>query len=215
MSAAVMSAPAYEQRLVHALRAGDERAFAELVERLSPALLRVAGFHVRDRAVAEEVVQETWLGVLQGIQRFEGRSSLKTWIFRILSNTAKTRAERESRSVPVSALRGDEGEEGPSVDAERFLDPGHRWAGHWASPPAPWSALPENRLLAKETLDSVRSLIAELPPSQRDVIVLRDVEGWASEEVCSALGLSEVNQRVLLHRARSKVRAGLERYLDE
>jgi RNA polymerase sigma-70 factor (ECF subfamily) len=215
VSAVAVNDPAAEASLVHALRAGDERAFAELIDRLGPALLRVARFYVRDRAVAEEVVQETWLSVLEGIERFEGRSSLKTWVFRILANRAKTRAGREARTVPMSALEGAEPEDGPSVEPERFRGPDDRWAGHWASPPASWSALPENRLVSKETIDCIRSLIAALPPAQREVIALRDVEGWPSDEVCALLGLSEVNQRVLLHRARSKVRAGLERYLAE
>jgi RNA polymerase sigma-70 factor (ECF subfamily) len=214
LSAVTVSDPAAEASLVHALRAGDERAFAELIDRLGPALLRLARFYVRDRAVAEEVVQETWLSVLEGIERFEGRSSLKTWVFRILANRAKTRAEREARTVPMSALAGAAPDE-PSVEAERFRSPDDRWAGHWASPPVSWSALPENRLLSKETIDCLRSLIVGLPPAQREVIALRDVEGWQSDEVCALLGLSEVNQRVLLHRARSKVRAGLERYLAD
>jgi len=214
LTAVAVSEPASEARLVRALRAGDERAFAELIDRLGPTLLRVARLYVRDRAVAEEVVQETWLSVLEGIDRFEGRSSLKTWVFRILVNRAKTRAKREARSVPVSALAG-AGPEKPAVEPERFRSPDDRWAGHWASPPASWSDLPENRLLSKETTDCMRSLIAALPPAQREVIALRDVEGWQSNEVCALLGLSEVNQRVLLHRARSKVRAGLERYLAD
>jgi RNA polymerase sigma-70 factor (ECF subfamily) len=132
-------------------------------------------------------------------------------IFRILTNTAKTRAARERRSVPVSSL---EGEDGPSVDPERFRGADDRWAGHWASPPQSWSDLPESRLVAKETLQLVHEAIAALPPMQARVITLRDVEGWSSEEVCALLDLSEGNQRVLLHRARSKVRAELERYLD-
>lgn len=215
MSAVAVNDPAAEASLVRALRAGDERAFAELIDRLGPALLRLARFYVRDRAVAEEVVQETWLSVLEGIERFEGRSSLKTWVFRILANRAKTRAEREARTVPMSALAGAAPDDEPSVEPERFRSTDDRWAGHWASPPVSWSALPENRLLSKETINCIRSLIAALPPAQREVIALRDVEGWPSDEVCALLGLSEVNQRVLLHRARSKVRAGLERYLAD
>ncbi|HEX2045414.1 MAG TPA: sigma-70 family RNA polymerase sigma factor [Gaiellaceae bacterium] len=205
-----------DERLRLALVAGDEQAFAALVDRYGAALLRFAGVYVRDRAVAEEVVQETWLAVLQGIGRFEGRSSLKTWIFRILANRAKTRAEREGRTVPFSALAepGDEGD-GPSVEPERFLDASHpQWPGHWASFPSSWSEIPENRLLSSETLGCIRAAIEELAPAQRRVILLRDVEGWPAEEVCELLELSEANQRVLLHRARSKVRAALERYLD-
>jgi RNA polymerase sigma-70 factor, ECF subfamily len=200
--------------LARSLRAGDEQAFAELVARYHASLLRVAMIYVRNRSVAEEVVQETWLGVLEGLERFESRSLLKTWIFRILTNRAKTRATRERRTIPFSALASEDDEEGPSVEAERFLSGDTRWAGHWASPPRSWRATPEGRLVSKETLALIRSAIDALPPMQAQVITLRDVEGWSSDEVCALLDLSEANQRVLLHRARSKVRAALERYLD-
>jgi len=205
-----------ERALVAALRRGEEAAFVELVDRYGAALLRLSRRFVRDRAVAEEVVQETWLAVLDGIDRFEGRSSLKTWIFQILSNRAKTRAVRERRSAPFSALAGDgpEADEG-SVDPERFRDERHRWAGHWAAAPSDWTALPEERLLGSETLAQVNAAIDTLPPRQAEVIVLRDVEGWSPEEVCAALEISDGNQRILLHRARSKVRAAVERYLTE
>jgi RNA polymerase sigma-70 factor (ECF subfamily) len=203
-----------ERALVAALRRGDETAFVTLVERYGASLLRLARTFVRDRAVAEEVVQETWLAVLNGIDRFEGRSSLKTWIFQILSNRAKTRAVRERRSAPFSAFAGD-GEDVGVVDADRFRDAGHRWAGHWAAAPADWSALPEERLLGSETLAQVQAAIETLPPRQAQVLVLRDIEGWQPEEVCAALAISDGNQRILLHRARSKVRAALERYLAE
>jgi RNA polymerase sigma-70 factor (ECF subfamily) len=201
-----------DERLVAALRRGDEGAFAELVDRYNASLLRLATTFVRDRAVAEEVVQETWLGVLQGIGRFEARSSLKTWIYRILTNKAKTRGERERRTVPLSALG--EPEDGPSVDPDRFFDPDHRWGGHWAAPPRRWDEIPEERLLARETLGWVQDAIEGLPPAQRQVITLRDVEGWSADEVCDSLEVSEGNQRVLLHRARSKVRQVLEERLD-
>ncbi|MGH3032969.1 MAG: RNA polymerase sigma factor [Gaiellaceae bacterium] len=205
--------PGEELRTVNALRRGDEAAFVLLVERHHASLVRLAMVYVGDRAVAEEVAQETWLGVIRGIDRFEGRSALKTWIFRILANTAKTRAERERRSIPLSALAPDTDE--PAVDPERFLDPGHpRWAGHWATPPASWDGIPEDRLLAKETLGCIAEAIDALPGAQREVITLRDVEGWTSEEVCALLELSEGNQRVLLHRARSKVRRALEVYFE-
>jgi RNA polymerase sigma-70 factor (ECF subfamily) len=201
-------------RAVAALRAGDERAFMELVARHGPSMLRVALLYVKTRAVAEEVVQDAWLGVLSGIERFEGRSSLKTWIFRILTNTAKTRAEREGRSVPFSALASDDPEAGePSVDPDRFLPEGERWANGWASSPRRFDDLPEGRLLSSETMALVQGVVETLPDAQRVVLTMRDIAGFAAEEVCETLGISEVNQRVLLHRARSKVRGALEEYL--
>jgi RNA polymerase sigma-70 factor (ECF subfamily) len=203
-----------DERLCDALRRGDEQAFAELVGRYHTSLVRVAMLYVRNAAVAEEVAQETWLGVLGGLDRFERRSSLKTWIFRILTNRAKTRAERESRTVPFSALARDDEDAGPAVEPDRFLDASHpTWPGHWASPPESWAGVPEGRLLAGETRDVIREAIKALPPMQAQVIALRDVEGWSAPEVCALLEISEANQRVLLHRARSKVRAALERYL--
>ena len=206
-----------ERALLVALRRGDEAAFVTLVDRYGASLLRLARTFVRDRAVAEEVVQETWLGVLNGIDRFEGRASLKTWIFQILSNRARTRAVRERRSAPFSALApdGEDSDNEAAVDAERFRGEGHRWVGHWAAAPSDWSHLPEERLLSRETLAQVRAAIEELPPRQADVIVLRDVEGWDPDEVCAALGITDGNQRILLHRARSKVRAALECYFAE
>lgn len=203
-----------EQRLARAVLQGDERAFEALVERYHPSLLRVAMIYVRNRSVAEEVVQETWLGVIRGLDRFENRSLLRTWIFRILTNIAKTRAVRESRSLPFSSLVSDEGADEASVPPDRFRGADDRWAGHWASPPPSWADVPERRLVSKETLELVQEAIAALPAMQAKVITLRDVEGWTSDEVCALLELSEGNQRVLLHRARSKVRAQLERYLD-
>jgi RNA polymerase sigma-70 factor, ECF subfamily len=210
----VTTAPSVDElQLLHALRSGDERAFAALVEQHGGAMLRIARLYVRDRAVAEEVVQEAWLGVLRGLERFEGRSSLRTWLFRIVSNLAKTRGVRESRSIPFSALAGDEVEdEGPSVPPERFRGPEDRWSGHWASPPEEWGR-PEHELLAAETRAVIARAIDVLPDVQRQVITLRDVEGWSSEEVCNALDLSETNQRVLLHRARTRVRHALDDYL--
>jgi RNA polymerase sigma-70 factor (ECF subfamily) len=206
---------AEERELLEALRRGDEAAFARLVETLHGSMLRLAMVHVGDRAVAEEVVQEAWLGVLQQLDRFEGRSSLKTWVLRIVSNRAKTRAVRERRTVPFSALAGGDLEaEEPAVDPDRFLPAGHRWAGHWASPPASWREVPEELLLSRETMAEVERAVATLPAAQRTVLVLRDVEGLSAAEACQLLGLTEGNQRVLLHRGRSKVRATLERYLD-
>jgi RNA polymerase sigma-70 factor (ECF subfamily) len=202
-----------DARVVEALRAGDEAAFATLVRELTPALLRVARLHVTSRAVAEEVVQETWLGVLNGLVRFEGRSSLKTWIFRILTNTAKTRGERERRTIPFSALARDEAEaDETSVDPDRFQHEG-RWAGHWAAPPTDWAVSPEGRLLGAEARRVIDAAIDALPPAQATVIRMRDVDGLDAEEVCNALEISETNQRVLLHRARSKVRRALESYM--
>lgn len=196
-----------------ALRHGDEAAFVALIERYHSAMLRVALVYVSDRAVAEEVVQETWLGVLNGLDRFQGRSSLKTWLFRILTNQAKTRGVRESRSVPFSALAApdDEADE-PAVDPTRFRT-SEPWIGHFVSPLGTWDAdTPEELLLSQETRAQIDQAIALLPAKQRQVIVLRDVEGWSADEVCELLQISETNQRVLLHRARSKVRGALERY---
>jgi RNA polymerase sigma-70 factor (ECF subfamily) len=201
-------------RTVEALRAGDERVFRELVERYHASLVRVALMYVRTRAVADEVVQETWIGVLRSLPRFEGRSSLRTWIFRILANQARTRARREARSVPFSSLASAD-DDSPTVDPDRFLSAEHpAFPGHWASPPRSWGALPEEEFLARETRERVLAAIDDLPGSQRTVISLRDVEGWSSEEVCDLLEISEGNQRVLLHRARAKVRETLEEYLD-
>ncbi len=204
-----------ERQLVDALRAGDEAVFADVVVRHQAAMVRVAAAYVPSRAVAEEVVQETWLAVLEGLDRFEGRSSLKTWIFRILINRAKTRGVREHWSIPVSAFEhaDEDDDDGPSVEPERFFGADHRWAGHWRSPPERWSDLPADQLAGKETIAVVEETIRGLPLQQRRVITLRDVEGWTSAEVCDLLELSEGNQRVLLHRARSRVRAALERHL--
>ena len=202
-----------ERRLVDALRARDEDAFMELIDRYQASLVRVAMMYVGSRAVAEDVAAETWLGVLRGIDGFQGRSSLRTWIYRILTNTAKTRAQRERRSIPFASL-GD-GDDGPAVDPDRFLPPGDPAAGAWASPPRGWDDLPEATLLSAETRSVIDAAIDQLPPTQREVIRLRDVEGFSSGEVRALLELSETNQRVLLHRARSKVRAALERYLSE
>jgi RNA polymerase sigma-70 factor (ECF subfamily) len=206
--------PQGQAEVVAALQAGDERAFAALVEEHGATMLRVAQMYVSTRAVAEEVVQEAWLGVISGIGRFEGRSSLRTWIFRILSNRAKTRGEREGRSLPFSSLGGGDpdGDEA-TVDADLFQS-GGRFEGHWTSAPSRWSELPESRLIGKETIGVAQAAIDALPETQRTVITMRDVEGWSSEDVRNVLGLSESNQRVLLHRARAKVRLALESYLE-
>jgi RNA polymerase sigma-70 factor (ECF subfamily) len=167
---------------------------------------------VPSRAAAEEVVQETWIAVMRGIDRFEGRSSLKTWIFRILTNVAMRVGGRERRSMPFSALAEAERTTEPSVDPDRFLPADHElFPGHWAVMPARWPT-PEEGLLAGETREVIAAAIAELPEAQRTVIALRDVEGWSSDEVCEALGISAGNQRILLHRARSRVRNAIESY---
>jgi RNA polymerase sigma-70 factor (ECF subfamily) len=199
--------------VVAALRRGDESAFAALVNAYSTSLLRLAQDFVRTRAIAEEVVQETWLAVLNGIDRFEGRSSLKTWVYRILVNKAKTRGVREARTVPFSALAPDDDEH--AVPGDRFRGSDDQWPGHWSSPPSALDTFPEERLLAREARRRIAEALETLPDSQRIVVTLRDVAGWDSEEVCDALGLSEGNQRVLLHRGRAKLRAALERYLEE
>lgn len=211
-----LPAVADEVALIEALRRRDEAAFVELVDRYHASLVRLAQLYVADRAAAEEVVQDTWLGVLQGIDRFEGRSSFKTWLFRILTNKAKTRGVREARSVPFSTLFQAETEaDEPAVEPDRFLPPEHQWAGSWAADPGNWTAQPETRLLSRETLARIRSAIDALPLAQREVITLRDVEGWSSDEVRNALQITETNQRVLLHRARAKVRAALADYLAD
>ena len=212
--AATTVASVEDLELLARLRRGDEAAFAKLVQRLYDPMLRLAMFHVGNRAVAEEVVQDAWVGVLRQLDRFEGRSSLRTWVLRIVGNRAKSRAVRERRSLPFSSLDGLD-EAGPAVDPERFEPAGEPWAGHWASPPRSWRDLPEDRLLSRETRAEVERAVELLPSAQRAVIVLRDVEGMTAAETCELLGLTEGNQRVLLHRARSKVRRALERYLDE
>lgn len=200
-----------EDRVLAGLRAGDEKAFLVLVQRLHPSMLRVASAFVSSRAVAEEVVQEAWLGVLTGLAKFEGRSSLRRWILGILTNCARSRGVREARSIPFSSL-GADNDEGPAVDPSRFLPPNHsRWPGHWSEPPVRWA---EEQLIRREAVDAAERAIETLPPKQRAVITLRDVEGCESAEVCEVLGISEANQRVLLHRARAKMRAALERHFQ-
>jgi RNA polymerase sigma-70 factor (ECF subfamily) len=204
-----------DEQLLLALRRRDEQAFAALVDRYHARLIRLASLFVANQAVAEEVAQETWIGVLQGIDRFEGRSSFRTWLFRILTNQARRRGQREARSMPFAAFSQADGDDGePAVAPERFLPAGDEWAGHWVSYPRNWRETPEERFLSQETRALVQQAIDTLPLNQRLVITLRDVEGFPSAEVCNALAISETNQRVLLHRARSKVRAQLEQYLE-
>jgi RNA polymerase sigma-70 factor, ECF subfamily len=201
-----------DEQLIAALRRGDADAFATLVDRHSAALIRVAMGYVPSRAAAQEVVQETWIAVMRGIDRFEGRASLKTWIFRILTNIALRAGARERRSVPFSALAKAEDTGEPSVDPDRFLPADSAlFPGHWVIMPTSWPT-PEEGLLTGETREVIASAIAELPVAQRTVIALRDIEGWRSEEVSQALEISAGNQRVLLHRARSRVRTAIEDY---
>jgi RNA polymerase sigma-70 factor, ECF subfamily len=201
-----------EFALVSRLRAGDERAFEDIVERYYASMLAVARGYVRSRAVAEEVVQDAWLAVLKGLDRFEGRSSLRTWVLRIVANKAQTRAVREARMVPMSSIEPEGAE--PTVEPARFRGPGDPFPGHWWTYPTDWRTLPETQLYSEETINVVRDTIEGLPDMQRTVITLRDVVGCESDEVCESLGISEGNQRVLLHRARARVRAALERHLD-
>jgi RNA polymerase sigma-70 factor (ECF subfamily) len=206
-----------ESALVEALRRGDEDAFARLVAEHHASLRRVARLYVANAAIAEEVVQDTWLGVIQGIWAFQGRSSLKTWIHRILVNRARTRAVRESRSVRLVGTLPSE----TSEESESSVSPDHPLPfadtsdfDHWAQPSAHPDSSPERSLLTKELRERLETVIDALPSNLRIVLWLRDVEGWSSEEVCNALAIQETNQRVLLHRARSRVRAGLEPYLE-
>jgi RNA polymerase sigma-70 factor (ECF subfamily) len=222
----IQSAPGKDAGLLHAreeadliarLQHGEQAAFEVLIERYHASLLRLALLYVPDHAVAEEVVQETWLAVLQGIARFEGRSSLKTWLFSVLVNSAKARARHEGRTIPFSALPMAEGDrEEAEPDADRFFPADHPTSpGKWAWPPASWAGLPEERLLSQETRRYLQQALQTLSSAQRWVIVLRDVEGWTAQEVCHILGLTETNQRVLLHRARARVRRQLEQYFQE
>jgi RNA polymerase sigma-70 factor (ECF subfamily) len=205
-------ATAAETELLARLRAGDEAAFEALVARHYGTMVAVALTYVKTRAVADEVVQEAWLGVIQGLDRFEGRSSLKTWILSILVHKAKTRGVREARSVPFATLAGADETE-PSVAPERFRGPGDAFPGHWRAYPANFHASAASLVEERETLRVAMRAIADLPPAQHTVIRMRDIEGYSSEEVCAALDVSEGNQRVLLHRARSRVRAALEEHL--
>ena len=201
--------------LVDAFREGDESAFATLVDRYSPVMLRVARFHVDSRDVAEEVVQEAWLSVLRSIDGFERRSSLKTWLLVIVTNAARRRAARERRSVPFSALLAP-GTADPDPDADRFFGADHpRWADCWSTIVRSWDEVPEERLLGMEAVAVLQTAASSLPASQRTVFMLRDVDGLSAVEVCNTLGLSDSNQRVLLHRARTRVRHALESYLDQ
>ena len=199
--------------LLISLRAGDEAAFDSLVQQYHSSLVRLARLFVRDELIAEELAQETWFAVLQGLDRFEGRSSFKTWLFTILTNKAKTRGQRDGRSIAFSDL--DSASHLPTVDPARFVsDSADAWENHWVEYPASWEGRPEEKLLAEETQRILRSAIDDLPESQRAVITLRDIHEVSSQETCNILGISETNQRVLLHRARAKARQALEEYLQ-
>ncbi len=191
-----------DDELLSRLRSGEEAAFVTLVTRYNGSLLRLARWYVPNDAVAQEAVQDTWMGVVRGIDRFEGRSSFKTWLFRILVHRARSTGVREQRHLPVADVE-------PSVDPARF-DP----QGAWAAPLEPWEADADDRLVAATWGDRLRDALAELPERQREVVLLRDAEGLPSEDVCSVLGISEGNQRVLLHRGRSRLRSALEAELE-
>jgi RNA polymerase sigma-70 factor (ECF subfamily) len=200
-----------DRDLVERLRCRDEAAFTLLVDSWSGGMCRLARSFVKTNESAAEVVQDTWIAVIKGIDAFEGRSSLKTWTYRILVNTAKRRGVREGRTIPMSSLAPTDEDYGPTVDPSRFFDAGHQWAGHWRESPAAWPS-PEQSALSGEVHGLVVAAVAELPDRQRIVITLRDVEGYTSEEVREILDISAANQRVLLHRARASVRGRLESY---
>ncbi|PYO79118.1 MAG: RNA polymerase subunit sigma-24 [Gemmatimonadetes bacterium] len=208
--------PDEDAELVDGLKCRDEAAFVTLLERYQGQLLRLALVYCRTKDIAEEIVQDTWLAVIQGIDRFEGRATFKTWLFQILVNRARTRAVKEGRSLSFSSITDEAEMPGePAVPPERFRAADDPWPNHWALPPHSWGESSDARLLAAETMDLVNRAIAQLPPAQQQVITLRDIEGWTSEVVCNVLEISETNQRVLLHRARSRVRAALEAHFDE
>jgi RNA polymerase sigma-70 factor, ECF subfamily len=205
-----------DERLLNSLRERDETAFTQLVEQYHAALVRLASSYVNDPAIGEELAQETWLAVLRGLPNFEGRSSLKTWIFTILTNKAKTRSQREKRIVSVTDLE-ESLQSQPTVDPKRFnATTAEKWPDHWAteSRPVSWRGISEDLLISQETTNLITRAITELPENQRAVITLRDIHGLSSDEVCNILELSETNHRVLLHRARARVRQALEDYLQ-
>jgi len=203
---------ASEAQIVAALRAGDERTFRKLFQRSYPMMKRVARGYVASDAVAEEIVQDTWMAIVTGIERFEGRSALGTWMFSILTNQAKTHCARERRALPFASVAPADAAD-PAVASDRFQTDDEAWPGHWATPPRPWQK-PERRLLSLEARDQLKEALSQLPERQRLVVVLRDVEGLPTEEVCDLLEISQENQRVLLHRGRSRLRAFLEEYLE-
>ncbi len=204
-----------DAKLVDELREGRESAFEALVAHYHASMVRLARSFVASDAIAEEVAQEAWIGVLKGIATFEGRSSLKRWIFTIVINRAKSRGLREVRFVPFSSLAAREVSQAEAaVDPDRFLGPEAPWPGHWAAPPRSWREDPEAMILAGETRAQLARALKELPPAQRAVVTLRDVAGFDAAEICNELDIRETHMRVLLHRGRSKLRAALEQYLN-
>lgn len=202
-----------EALLLKSLSEGNEDAFTWLVQQYHGSLVRLALSYVEDEVLAEEVAQETWIAVLRGLDRFESRSSLKTWIFTILVNRAKTYNQREKRTLLLSEFE-DLLESEPTVDPDRFFSPdSQKSPGHWIKHPTSWEQVPESIMLSRELMNIVLTAISALPSGQMAVITLCDIEGFSTEETCNILGVSETNQRVLLHRARAKIRSVLEKYL--
>jgi len=208
-----MATPTDEASIVARLRSGDEQAFASIVESWSGGMIRLARNYVSTHDSALEVVQETWLAVIAGLARFEGRSTLKTWVYRILINTAQRRGRSESNSTPMSSLGITDDDSGPTVDPDRFRKPGEPYAHHWQEFPVPWPS-PEDSTLSSELRDLIAQAVDTLPVRQRIVITLRDIEGCDSDEVCELLDITPANQRVLLHRARAAIRAAIEDYVE-
>ena len=206
------SAWALDERTISGLRAGDEETFRELFHRSYPMMKRVARGYVDSDAVAEEIVQDTWMAIVTGIDRFEGRCALSTWLFSILTNQAKTHSARERRSLPFSCVAPADVQES-AVDPDRFQKDDEAWPGHWAAAPRPWHK-PERRLLSLEARQELKAALARLPERQRTIVALRDIDGLSAEEARDLLGVSQENQRVLLHRGRSRLRTFLEEYLD-
>ena len=204
-----------DESLLNRLRAGEEGAFDELVNKHHDALIRMAMGYVADREVAEEVVQDTWMAVIEGLCRFEGRSSLRTWIFGILIHKAKDRGIREKRHTTFSAFESCEDDNEEILDPSRFQQTGER-AGHWAIPPQPWDdQTPEKLLASQQTVNAMNNAIDALPTTLKEVLILRDVEGADVKEVCALLNITETNLYVRLHRARERVRAAVESFLGK